>query len=355
VYLNRPIVFMSLMLGALLLPVAKAAPPVSLPLEPAQVEAMALAFAPVVDTAWIPVARIPAEVEFASDAQVALFAPYPGTLARVHAPEGRDVAVGAPILSVASPAWATALADAAGRTARRDAAVREDERGKALLEAGVIAAREAAALRAEATALRAATRADPALTNGASLSADGTVLVRATRSGQLLQRASGQGRAIQAGELLARIGEGDQCMVIGRAPARLASTLTPGMRAAVGGAVGEIESVAGAIDPGSRSVTVSARMPAAAGLPGALVELAIDRPAPSETRRVPASAVIRMAEDDAVFARSDDTIAMIQVQVHYRDGKQAWVGGLRAGSEVVTRGVLALKAVAESLPAASER
>ena len=127
------------------------------------------------------------------------------------------------------------------------------------------------------------------------------------------------------------------------------------MRAAVGGAVGEIESVAGAIDPGSRSVTVSARMPAAAGLPGALVELAIDRPAPSETRRVPASAVIRMAEDDAVFARSDDTVAMIQVQVHYRDGKQAWVGGLRAGSEVVTRGVLALKAVAESLPAASER
>jgi cobalt-zinc-cadmium efflux system membrane fusion protein len=352
---TRPALLTSLALAALLLPVVKAASPVPLPLEPAQVEAMTLAFAPAVDTAWIPVARIPAEVELASDAQFSLVAPYPGTLALTHAPEGRDVAAGTPLLSVASPAWAAALAEAAGRSARRDAAVRAAERGKALLEAGVIAAREVEALRAEATALAAASRADRALGNGASLSADGTVLMRAPRAGRLLQRASGQGRAIQPGELLARIGERDERVAIGRAPARLAGALTPGMRATVGDAVGELDSVAGAIDPGSRSITVSARLPAGAGLPGALVELAIDRAAPSNTRRVPAGAVIGAESGDAVFTRSGDAIAMVPVQVYYRDGSQAWVEGLPSGAEVVSRGVLALKAVAESLPATGER
>ncbi len=344
-----------LALAALLLPTARAAAPIPLALEPAQVEAMALLFAPAVDTAWIPVARIPAEVEIASDAQFALVAPYPGTLAEIHAPEGRDVAAGAPLLSVASPAWAAALADAAGRVARRDAAVRQAARGKALLAAGVIAAREVEALRAEATVLGAAARADHAVTGGASLSADGTVLVRAPHSGRLLQRASGHGRALQPGELLARIGERDERVVIGRAPARLAGTLAPGMRATVGGAVGELDSVAGAIDPGSRTITVSAWMPAGAGLPGALVELAIERAAPVGTRRVPASAVVGIASGDAVFARLGDAIAMVPVQVHYRDGSQAWVGGLPAGIDVVSRGVLALKAVAESLPDAGNR
>ncbi|MEN1929423.1 efflux RND transporter periplasmic adaptor subunit [Luteimonas sp. MJ250] len=344
-----------LALAALLVPTAQATTPLPLPLEPAQVEAMALAFAPAVDAAWIPVARIPAEVELASDAQFALVAPYPGTLAAVLAQEGRDVVRGTPLLSIASPAWAAALADAAGRSARRDVASRQAVRGQALLEAGVIAAREVETLRAEAAALGAATRADQALAGSASLSADGTVLVRAPRAGRLLQRASGHGRIIQAGGLLARIGQRDERVVTGRAPARLAGTLAPGMRATVGGAVGELDSVAGAIDTDSRSLTVSARMPAGAGLPGALVELAIDRAAPAGARRVPVNAVVALAAGDAVFTRRGETITMTPVQVHYRDGSYAWVGGLPAGSEVVVRGVLALKAVAGSLPAAGDR
>lgn len=351
--LPRAASLLSLALAALL-PAAHAASPVRLPLEPAQIEAMALAFTPAVDTAWIPVARIPAEVELASDAQFALVAPYAGTLAEIHAPEGSNVAAGTRLLSVASPAWAAALADAAGRAARHEAAVRQAARGKALLDAGVIAARDVEALRAEAAALGAAARADHALTGNASLSADGTVLVRAPRAGRLLQRASGHGRAVQPGELLARIGERDERVVIGHAPARLAGRLAPGMRASVGSAAGELDSVAGAIDPGSRSITVSARLPADAGLPGALVELAVDRAAPSGTRRVPASAVVGMATGDAVFTRRGNAIDMVPVQVHYRDGEQAWVGGLPAGTEVVSRGVLALKAVAASLPAAGE-
>lgn len=351
----RPAIFLPLVLAALLGPAAQAAQPVSLPLEPAQIKAMGLAFAPATQVAWIPVARVPAEVELASDAQFALVAPYPGTVAAVLAPEGKEVAAGTPLMSVASPAWAAALAEAAGRGARRDAAVRQVERGRALLEAGVIAAREVEALRAEAAALGASARADRALLGTASLAADGTVLVRAPRAGRLLQRAGGSGRAIEAGALLARIGERDQRVVIGRAPARLAGTLVPGMRASVGAAVGTLDSVAGAIDAGSRSITVSARMPAEAGLPGALVELAIDRAAPSGTQRVPGSAVVGMTGGEVVFVRRGEAITMVPVKVHFRDGTQAWVGGVPAGAQVVARGVLALKAVAESLRAGGGR
>lgn len=341
------------LLLATLLPaaLASAAPARPLPLQPAQIKAMALGFTPAVDSAWIPVARIPGEVELAADAQSSVVAAYPGTLTAVHAAEGSQVNSGSPLLSVASPAWAAALAEAHARGARRQAAQQQATRAQALLRAGVIAAREAETLQAEASALAAASQADHAVTAHATLAADGSVLVRAPRAGRLLQRASGQGRAIQPGELLARIGLRDERVVIGKAPARLAGQLAAGMRARVGGAVGKVESVAAAIDPGSRSISVSASLPAAAGLPGALVELAIERAAPAGTRRVPAGAVIGINDGQVVFVHRGETISLVPVQVHYRDGQHAWLGGVPAGASVVSRGVLALKAVAQSLPA----
>lgn len=358
--LSRPVCLLSLALAALL-PAAQAATAapsaaVPLPLQPIQLKAMALTFAPAEHSAWIPVARIPGEVDLATGSQFTLAAPHPGTLTGVHAGEGSRIRQGQTLLSIASPAWAVALADANARTARRNSAVRQAGRARALFQEGVISAREMEALQAEAAALEAGSRADQALTASASLTADGNVLVRAPQSGLLLQRASGPGRSIQPGEPLARIGLGQARVVIARAPARLAGQLAPGMRASVGDAVGELDSVAAVIDPASRSITVSAALPAtASAVPGALVELAVERAAPAATQRVPASAVVSMGSGDVVFIQHADSIAMVPVQVHFRDERNAWLGGLDAGNRVVARGVLALKAVAESMTANGER
>jgi len=334
---------------AVLIPAAHAAPPAPLPLEPAQIEAMALVFSPATDARWIPVARIPAEIEAAPDSQAAIAAPYAGTLTRVIAAEGRPVRAGDPLLAIASPDWAMAIAEAEGRLARRDAAQRQADRARALLDAGVMASRDAEAQRAEAVALGAGAQADRALLASARLGDDGSVLLRAPIAGVLMQRVSGVGEPVAAGQLLARIGTDEQRRANGHAPARLAGQIAPGMRASVGDAVGDVVSVAGAIDPATRAIAVAANLPAAAGLPGALVELSISREAGAGMRQVPASAVIGVGGRDTAFVRGADGIAPIAVDVAYRDGSSAWVSGLPADAEVVSRGVLALKAVAESL------
>lgn len=337
-----------------LLPLAHAERPQRLQLQPEQIEAMALGFATPTPATWIPVARIPAEIEASPEAQSVLAAAFPGTLVRGIAAQGQSVEAGAPLLVVASPAWAAALAEAQARAARREAARRQAERGRALLAAGVISLREAEALRAEALALGAGVQGDRALVDQASLAADGSVLLRSPRGGRLLERRSGAGGAFEAGAMLARIGNDEERVANAQAPARLAGLITPGMRAQVGDAGGDVIAVAAALDPGTRSLAVTARLPAEAGLPGALVELAVSRTAPAGTQRIPAAALIRVDGADTVFVRHAGEIQGVAVGVAFRDAEAAWVTGLPEGAEVVFRGVLALKAVAEAQAAGGE-
>ncbi|SDD75358.1 efflux RND transporter periplasmic adaptor subunit [Aquimonas voraii] len=336
-----------------LAPLAHAQTRLKLALQPGQVEAMALGFAAPVPVEWIPVARLPAELESPPETQALLVAAFPGTLVQGIAAEGELLQAGAPVLRLASPAWAAALAEAQARAARSEAASRQSERSEALLDAGVISLREAEALRAEALALDAAVRGDRGLL-AASLAADGSVLLSSPRAGRLLARMSGAGMAFEAGALLARIGDAAERIAHAQAPARLAGVILPGMQAQVGEASGEVVAVAAALDPESRSLAVTARVPAAAGLPGAPVELAVSRPAPAGTRRIPAAALIRVDGADVVFVRREGEIEGMVVGVAFRDGEAAWVTGLPDRVEVVFRGVLALKAVAEAQAADGE-
>ena len=98
----------------------------------------------------------------------------------------------------------------------------------------------------------------------------------------------------------------------------------------------------------TRSLPVMANLPAGAAVPGALVELGISRRAEAGVARVPASAVIAVAGQSSVFVRRGEGLEVVPVQVHFRDSQQAWISGLAPKSEVVSRGVLALKAVAET-------
>lgn len=55
----------------------------------------------------------------------------------------------------------------------------------------------------------------------------------------------------------------------------------------------------------------------------------------------------RVAGRDSVFVRGPGGIEVVAVEVLHRDGRAAYLDGVPAGAEVVSRGVLALKAVAE--------
>lgn len=329
--------------------VAGSAAATPLPITPVQAEAMGLGYARAEPADWIPVATIPAQAELAPGARTIIPARHAGTVGRVLVSDGDAVTPGQPLLALSSADWSATLAAATGRAARLDALSRQAARSEALLAAGVIARREDEATRAELSALRSESRADAPALQSATVTADGGLVLRATVAGTVLRRHVSAGSAFQAGDVLVEIASGDGLVAEGQAPARLAGQLAPGMRASTpDGAVGEVTGVGGAIDPMTRSLPVMANLPAGAAVPGALVELGISRRAEAGVARVPASAVIAVAGQSSVFVRRGEGLEVVPVQVHFRDSQQAWISGLAPKSEVVSRGVLALKAVAET-------
>lgn len=319
----------------------------SLPMTREQIDAMGLAYARAEITDWVPVAWIPATVELAPEARVIVAARHEGNVRRTRIIDGDEVVPGQPLLEVVSADWSAALAAVGGRAARLVALERQAIRSAGLLEAGVIAPREDEALRAELAALRAEVRADGDVRGVATLDPSGAVIVKAPVAGRIVHRAAA-GTTFPTGSTLVEIATGDALMAEGQAPARLAGRLVRGMRAVTsGGATGEVVGIASAIDPSTRALAVAVRLPAGSAVPGALVELEIQRRADGLVVRVPASAPIAVSGRDSVFVRGADGIETVPVEILHRDGREAFLGGVAAGSEVVTRGVLALKAVAE--------
>ena len=328
---------------------AMASPSQPLPVTPAQAEAMGLAFTRTAPADWIPVATLPAQAELAPGARTLLSARYAGVVARTLVADGDTVTANQPLLAMDSADWSAALAGAAGRAARLEALTRQASRSQALLAAGVIAKREDEATRADLAALQSEARSDAATRQSASVDADGRLLLRATLAGKVLRRHVATGSPFQAGDVLVEIASGDELVAEGQAPARLAGKIAAGMRASTpDGAIGEVVGVGGAIDPMTRSIPVMATLPSGASLPGALLELAISRRAEAGVVRVPAAALVTVSGQASVFLRVGETLELAPVEVHFRDGRQAWIGGLAPGAEVVSRGVLALKAVAEA-------
>lgn len=336
------------LLAATLTTAAEAAP-AALAISPAQALAMGLEFAPAVAADWVRVARLPARVELDASVRRLVAARHPGTVAGVYVREGEDVLAGQLLLSLQSPEWADAVALAQANTARLTQAGQAETRARALLEAGVIARRELESAQAELAALRATVAGDAARTAGARIGRDGSVELLAPSGGRVLRRPHDPGHAVNAGEMLLEIASGDALVALGSAPPRLAGQIASGMRATTASGIeGEVTAVSGALDPATHALAVRFRLPGGAAAPGQMIELAIARPAPSGAVEVPAVAVVDLAGTPTVFVARGDGFAAQPVDLLARDGASAWMTGVRADERVVTRGVLALKSLAES-------
>lgn len=334
---------------AVLLASAAVSAATPLPITAAQATAMGLEYAAAEATEWVPVATIPAMAELDPDARAILSARQSGTVVRALVADGETVAAGQALLILESAEWSAALALATGRAARLDALSRQAERSRALLAAGVIAARDDEATRADFSAAQSEARADAATLQSARLHDDGRLVLRAPLAGKVLRRHVTTGSAFQTGEVLVEIASGEGLVAEGQAAARLAGQLSAGMRVSTAdGAVGLVTAVGAAIEPMTRSIPVMATLPPGAAVPGALLELLVSRRAEAGVVRVPAMAVIAVSEQATVFVRQGEHLKRVPVQVHFRDSQFAWVAGLASKSDVVSRGVLALKAVAES-------
>lgn len=101
------------------------------------------------------------------------------------------------------------------------------------------------------------------------------------------------------------------------------------------------------VDPQTRTVMVRARIASAPGnlFPGVFVEGTLQRGSARTAPSVPATAVTRIGEHDAVFVRTGpETFAVRPVSLGRRsEGSYEVVEGLAAGEEVATAGVFFLK------------
>ena len=320
-----------------------------LPVSEAQSVAMGIETAPLAAAQWVRVARLPARVELDPALRRVLSARHPGTVVAVLAREGEEVRAGQAVLRLHSPDWAYAIAIARGNSARLRQAIQAEARSRALLEAGVIPRRELEAAEAGLAELRALVASDDARTAGARIDEHGVVELLAPASGRVLRRPLDAGSAVMGGEALLEIATGDILVALGSAPARLAGEIAVGMRATTATALdGAVSAVGSALDPDTHALAVRFSLPAGAAAPGQMIELAVSRTAPPGTVELPASAVVDMGGIATVFLARENGFVVQRVSLLENDGGMAWITGAQPGERVVTRGVLALKSLAQT-------
>jgi cobalt-zinc-cadmium efflux system membrane fusion protein len=133
-------------------------------------------------------------------------------------------------------------------------------------------------------------------------------------------------------------------------PERLAGSVRPGMAVLTSdGRRGRLETVAGAIDPATRSFAARARLddggPGLIG--GRLLGIELVGPAPAGAVAVPAAAVIHENGADRVFVRTAAGFVMRQVSRAASSGDLAVIiAGLQAGDQVATSNLPELRATA---------
>jgi cobalt-zinc-cadmium efflux system membrane fusion protein len=286
-----------------------------------------------------------------------------GRVLDVRFKEGDRVARGALLAVVESPELARARAavtstEARARVARQNAGRLQSLAGKALAGSQEVAgaAGEAAALEAEAAAARQALAAF-----GVGVGEQGAgaarLEIRASIAGYVLKRDAVRGQAVEAGHVLAVVGDLDRAYFVGRLfekDVRLvrANAATEVRLNAYPKEVfpGVVETVGKQLDPTARTVTARIVIRnrddlLKAGLFGT-ARVAIAGAAPGQARLVvPLGAVTQVAGHDVVFVQEGaETFELHPVTLGRSAGGKAEVlEGLREGERVVTEGVFSLK------------
>lgn len=318
-----------------------------LPLDSARLQAMGVELVGVQVTPDYVLTRVPARLQIADTARQSVVAPFAGAILRVAVLEGQVVQPGDVLAEVRSPDWQARLAEAAQREAAWADAKARAERSEALLNAGVISAREAEQARAAwraATTTRNTMQAD---SQGIRPISGGYALL-ATQAGMVLHRAVGGGDPVSTDDVLFEIGDASERWAEARLPARFATQMGVGDAVRVVGeeGLGEVIAVGRAIDPRTLDVSLTARLPEGAALPGQSVELELRHAAPPNTVRLPSAAVVDIHAQHRVFVAAPEGLLLRSVVVLARDGQDAVVTGLGGDERVAARGLLALKTLA---------
>ncbi|QKR99004.1 efflux RND transporter periplasmic adaptor subunit [Sphingomonas sp. CL5.1] len=320
-------------------------------LRPDQMRALGLELAVAEAAATVPVAVLPARIVPPPNARVAVAAQLAGVVTRVFVVDGEEVRAGQPLATVASRDMVGLNADLARARSRQVLARADAARLARLSREGIIAPARAD----QANALARQSDVDVgeqarliALAGGAHGGGAGYTLV-APITGRISSMTAETGKALDVGAAPFVIDGGGALQVTAQLPERLFGTVRPGMRVRVGDhGVGTVLAVGGALDPETRSTTVTASLPAAPGVvAGGAMPVTIDGPAPAGAVSIPARSVVDIDGRATVFVIARGGVATRAVSTVHGAGDRAIVtSGLRAGERVVSAGLSELKMLA---------
>lgn len=297
-------------------------------------------------------ATIPAVIQPAANARVAVAATFPGVVVRTLVVEGDSVRQGQPLAVIASRDVLSIGADLARANARRGVAEANAARLRQLSREGIIAGARAD----EAEALAAEARADVSekarmlrMANGDG--ASGTYTLTSPIAGRITTAAIQAGDPVDGTTAPYVIDAVDRYEVDGQLPERLVGMVRPGMEVRmVPGIAGRVTAVGVTIDPQTRSARLKAQIPAGPGIvAGKAASLSVYGPAPDGAVSVPSAAVTMVNGKTLVFVAVRSGYAMREVTGGGDDGNRAvLLAGVKPGEQVVVAGTSALKALALS-------
>jgi len=297
----------------------------------------------------MPLGTVPGVVSLPPDARVAVTTPYAGTVIRVLVIQGQAVKQGE-VLAIVRAAESVQFGAALARSqAELPVAAANAARLGQLSREGIIAPARADEARAALASVQATIAENRRLLALGGAARDGTITLRAPISGRVASVAVDTGGAVGNGAAPFIVENSAKLRLDLQVPERLAGQVRPGMDITViqdgRMARGTVLSIAGSLDPLTRSVAAKASLPSDSRfVPGKGVMVTIAGTGRSGGVSLPASAVAHVGDHDEVFVRTATGFRPAKVAVAGQMGDLAFLSaGVRPGSPIAISSVAELK------------
>lgn len=334
--------------------VAEKAPagPKTITISADQVKALALRFVPAAKANLAPIATLPAMIAPPPNARVAVAAQLPGIVTRVFVVEGAEVHAGQPLATVSSRDIVMLGAELSRARARLDVARANAARLGQLSKEGIIAPARADEANAQLRQAQVDVSEQGRLIGMASGSSNGAgYTLTAPIAGRISTMTIETGKALDPGAAPFVIDAGGAMQAQAQLPERLIGRIQPGMTVRAGRIEGKVVAVGTAIDPATRSASLTASLPADPSIrSGQSLSLSVMGPAASGAVRVPGEAIAQIAGTTVVFVRTATGVVARPVILaeggEGADGERVVLSGLKVGDDIAVSAVSELKTLA---------
>jgi len=333
-------------------------------LSPADLERLGVVLDVPAAAAAIEVAAGPAELVIPPAQQAVVSSTVAGVLSRTLVAEGDSITGAQALADIASAALLDAQSSYVDAAVSASLARAQLDRDRGLFTDGIIAQRRlqeatareraaAAALEQHRQQLLLAGMTDRALADLAETGTlDSKVTLTAPFDAVVIEQLASIGTRVDALDPVYRIADLSELWLEVHVPQEHAQRVAPGMRvvgsAAGGDIVGTVTQIGRVVDPATQTVVIRARVAndGWALRAGQFMAARVLEDAPhAAAHTVPSAAIARRDDAAYAFARLNDAIVPVAVEIVAETDTHATVRGLEADVEIAVMGVAALKSV----------